>query len=152
MRSTHTTCLHITAQSPQARKLKNFKFCTHLITITTMSQHWGIFELVKVFTHHNRVYTPIHKGIFEKVQSLYVLQCRDLIHTRGTVLKFSKSLHTTAQSSHPCGGSLKFNKVFTHPSTHIQGEHVPHRDFFKKKSLQHRNLDGAVLRCRAKLL
>ena len=118
MRSTYTqgtlkfsTCLHTSAQSLQTRKLKYFKVCTHRITITTMSHRWGTLKFQSLYTPQQRVYTTIHKGAMKK--NVYVPQCRDHTHTRGT---------------------LTFFKVFTHHSTHTQGDYfLPQEISHKKK-------------------
>ena len=56
------------AESPQTRKLKNFKVCTHQITITTMSHRWGALKFQNLYTPQQRVYTPIHTGALKKVK------------------------------------------------------------------------------------
>ena len=120
MRSTYTqgtlkfsTCLHTTAQSLQTRKLKYFKVCTHHITITTMSHRWGTLKFQSLYTPQQRVYTTIHKGAMKK--NVYVPQCRDHTHTRGT---------------------LTFFKVFTHHSTHTQGDYFLPQEISHKKKKQ----------------
>ena len=119
MRLTHTqgtlkfsTCLHTTAQSLQTRKLKYFKVCTHHITITTMSHRWGTLKFQSLYTPQQRVYTTIHKGAMKK--DVYVPHCRDHTHTRGT---------------------LTFFKVFTHHSTHTQGDYFPPQEISHKKTI-----------------
>ena len=119
MRSTYTqgtlkfsTCLHTSAQSLQTRKLKYFKVCTHRITITTMSHRWGTLKFQSLYTPQQRVYTTIHKGAMKK--NVYVPQCRDHTHTRGT---------------------LTFFKVFTHHSTHTQGDYFLPQEISHKKTI-----------------
>ena len=56
---------------------------------------WNILKFVHTTTESLHTHT---QGSFEKIQSLYVPQCRGHTHTQGT-LKSSKSLNSTAQSS-----------------------------------------------------
>ena len=160
-----------TTESPKTKKLKNFKVCTHA---ANHSHHnvssLGSFEISNsLHTTTEGLHTHTHGG-FEKSQSLYVLQCRDHTHTRGT-LKFSKPLHTTAQSSHTHTGELlNFSKslhtiVPTHreiifpegnfsektisSSTEILEKSL-YRFFREKPSLQYKDFNGDLLRCRKK--